>query len=168
MEEQEVQSTQKSGSLTYYLVGAVVLALVAAGVYFLRPKSASVPTGSGVVAPSEPSPTPGPITGLACERQWYNPVIGFAKYYLGVDGVDLLTTKNVMCNITVSVSGKVVATSSAKSALTEAVGRGGGTFRCDSASLALEPNIPTVVDVMLENDAKQTASCSQTFVLPQQ
>lgn len=169
MEEQEVQSTQKSGSLTYYLVGAVVLALIAGGVYFLRPKSSSFPFPSGneFSAPVAVSPTPGPITGLACERQWYNPVLGFAKYYLGVDGVDLLTTKNVMCNITVSVAGRVVATNSAQSALTVAVGRGGGTFRCDSPSLELEPNIPTVVDVTLKNDANQTASCTQTFVLPQ-
>jgi len=167
MEEQE-QTTQPSGSLTYYILGAVVLVLIVGGVYFLRPKSAgSPPATNEVMAPVEVSPTPGPITGLACERQWYNPVVGFAKYFLGVEGADLMTTKKVMCGFTVSVSGKVVATTSAQSALTESVSRGGGTFSCVSPSLELEPNVPTVVDLILTNDAKQTASCTQTFVLPQ-
>lgn len=170
MEEPETQETQGTGSMMYYVIGAVVLAVIAGGVYFLRPKSASGPaqTGNEAVMPIvEVSPTPGPIVGLACERQWYNPVIGFPKYFIGVEGADLMTTKKVSCNFSVSVSGKVVATTSAQSALTEAVGRGGGTFRCDSPALELEPNVPTVVDVMLKNDTNQTASCTQTFVLPQ-
>ena len=168
MEEQE-QTTQPSGSLTYYVLGAVVLVLIVGGVYFLRPKSATGPAqlGNEVTSPVVASPTPGPITGLACERQWYNPVVGFAKYFLGVEGADFMTTKKVMCGFTVSVSGKVVATTSAQSALTESVSRGGGTFSCVSPSLELEPNVPTVVDLILTNDAKQTASCTQTFVLPQ-
>jgi len=168
MEEQE-QTTQASGSLTYYILGAVVLVLIVGGVYFLRPKSATGPAqlGNEVTSPVVASPTPGPITGLACERQWYNPVVGFAKYFLGVEGADFMTTKKVMCNFSVSVGGKVVATTSAQSTLTQAVSRGGGTFRCDSPSLELEPNVPTVVDVLLKNDTNQTASCTQTFVLPQ-
>lgn len=168
MDEQQQGATGWTGSLTYYLLGAVVLALIAGGVYFLRPKAPVSPTTSGTTEGTEPvaSPTPGPITALACERQWYNPVIGFAKYYLGVDGVDLMTSKKVMCNFSVSVAGKVVATTSAESALTSAVERGGGTFRCDSSALELEPNVPTVVDVILKNDTNQTASCTQTFLLP--
>lgn len=168
MDEQE-QAKQSTGSFTYYLIGAVLLVLIAGGVYFLRPKSAGSPTPATneVMAPVEISPTPGPITGLACERQWYNPVVGFAKYFLGVEGADFMTTKKVLCNFSVSVGGKVVATTSAQSTLTQAANRGGGTFRCDSASLELEPNVPTVVDIVLKNDANQTASCTQTFVLPQ-
>lgn len=168
MEEQEVQTAETSGTFTYYVLGAVVLALIVGGIYFLRPKSTSspAPTANEVTAPIEVLPASGPITGLACERQWYNPVVGFTKYFLGVEGADLLTSKNVMCSFTVSVGGKVVATTSAQSALTEAVGRGGGTFQCGSPSLELEPNVPTVIDIMLKNDANQTASCTQTFVLP--
>ncbi|KKU25066.1 MAG: hypothetical protein UX37_C0031G0004 [Microgenomates group bacterium GW2011_GWA2_46_16] len=168
MDEQE-QTKQSTGSFTYYLIGAVLLVFIAGGVYFLRPKSSGTPapTLNEVMAPVEVSPTPGPITGLACERQWYNPVLGFTKYFLGVEGADLLTTKKVVCSFTVSVSGKVVATTSAQSALTESVSRGGGTFSCVSPSLELEPNVPTVVDLILTNDAKQTATCTQTFVLPQ-
>ena len=168
MDEQQ-ETTQTTGSFTYYLIGAVVLALIAGGVYFLRPKSVTTPTTSSneVMAPVEVSPTPGPISGLACERQWYNPVIGFPKYFLGVEGSDLATSKKVTCNFSVSVAGKVVATASAESSFAPAPVRGGSTFRCDSASLELEPNVPTVVDVMLKNDSNQTASCTQTFVLPQ-
>lgn len=168
MEEQE-QAKQSTGSFTYYLIGAILIMLIAGGIYFLRPKSTSgpVPTVNEVTMPVEVPAASGPITGLTCERQWYNPVVGFQKYFVGVEGVDLMTTKNVMCSFSVSVGGKVVATTSAQSTLTEDLSRGGGTFRCDSPSLELEPNIPTVVDVMLKNDANQTASCTQTFVLPQ-
>ena len=169
MEEQQEQVAETSGTFTYYLLGAVVLVLIVGGIYFLRPKTATVPTPTAneVMAPVEVLPASGPITGLACERQWYNPVVGFTKYFLGVEGADLLTSKNVLCSFTVSVGGKVVATTSAQSVLTEAVGRGGGTFQCGSPSLELEPNIPTVVDDMLKNDTNQTASCTQTFVFPQ-
>ncbi|MBI5620374.1 hypothetical protein HY949_01180 [Candidatus Gottesmanbacteria bacterium] len=168
MDEQQ-ENAQATGSLTYYFIGAVVLVLIAGGVYFLRPKSSNAPApkGNEVMAPVEVSPTPGPITGLACERQWYNPVIGFSKYFLGVEGSDLATSKKVTCNFSVSVAGKVVATASAQSSLAPALVRGGATYRCDSASLELEANVPTVVDVMLKNDSNQTASCTQTFLLPQ-
>lgn len=167
MDEQPEQTTQTNCSLTYYLLGAVVLAFIAGGVYFLRPKSATPQAPpANVVTPIEATPTPGPITGLACERQWYNPVVGFPKYYLGVDGVDFMTTKKAMCEFSISVGGKVIATSSAESGLTQAAGRGGGTFRCDSKDLPLEFNVPTVVDVTLKNDKNETATCTQTFVLP--
>lgn len=165
MDEQAQQPTQAHSALLYSAVGVGVILLVAAGVYFLRPKSAPVPTAETM--PIQATPTPGTITGLACERQWYNPVVGFAKYYLGVEGVDLATTRTVTCDFSVSVGATVVATASAKSGLTPAVDRGGGTFRCDSPPLALEPNVPTVVDVLLKNDTDQTASCSRTFLLPQ-
>lgn len=169
MDEQGEQTVETSGTFSYYLLGAVVLALIVGGIYFLRPKSAPgpTPTANEVTAPVEVLPASGPITGLACERQWYNPVVGFTKYFLGVEGADLLTTKKVVCSFTVSVAGKVVATTSAESALTEAVGRGGGTFQCGSPSLELAPNVPSVVDVLLKNDTNQTASCTQTFVFPQ-
>lgn len=169
MDEQPEQTAQAHGSWTYYLLGAVAIVLIAGGAYFLRPKATTSPAPGAldIAAPVEVTPATGPITGLACERQWYNPVIGFAKYYLGVDGVDLMTSRAVTCDFSVSVAGSVVASMSAESVLTEAAGRGGGTFRCDTAALELEPNVPTVVDVMLTNDASQTASCTQTFVLPQ-
>jgi hypothetical protein len=168
MEEEQTSSEQSQSPLMYYLLGAIVIAVVVGGVYFFRPKSTISPSSETMTAPVvEISPTPGPILGLACERQWYNPVIGFPKYFLGVEGVDLMTTKKVSCNFSVSVAGKVVATTSAQSALVEAPQRGGGIFRCDSPSLELEPNTATVVDVMLKNDTNQTASCTQTFLLPQ-
>lgn len=169
MEEQQESSAETSSSLTYYVLGAVVLALIAGGAYFLRPKATTnpAPVAIGEPAPVVASPTPGPITGLACERQWYNQKIGFTEYYIGVDGSDLMTTKKVTCSFSLSVAGKVVATTSAESTLTEVPSRGGGTFLCNSPAIALEPNVATVIDVMLKNDANQTASCTQTFVLPQ-
>lgn len=166
MDEQQ-EATQTSGTLTYYLVGAVVVALIAGGIYFLRPKSSApvTPTATAVV-PVVATPTPGPIVGLACERQWYNPVNFLPKYFMAVTGVDFMTTKKVTCDFTVSVAGSVIASSSAQSTLAEAADRGGGTFRCDSKELTLEANVPTVVDVTLKNDKNETATCTQTFVLP--
>lgn len=170
MEETEKQESQSSGAFTYYVLGAVIIALIAGGVYFLRPKATSTTSPQPVneVVEVIATPTPGPITGLACEQQWYNPVVGFKKYYIGVGGVDLMTTKKVDCNLTVSVGGKVVATASAESGLTAINERGGGGFRCDSQGLELEANVPTIVDVILTNDKKETATCTQTFLLPPQ
>ncbi len=168
MEQEENQETQSSGAFIYYVLGAVIIALIAGGVYFLRPKATSTTSPQPVNEAAEvvPSPTPGPITGLACEKQYYNPVRGFKKYYFGIEGVDLLSTKKVDCNFSVSVAGKVVATASAESGLTAITERSGGAFRCDSKAVELEANIPTVVDVILTNDKKETATCTQTFLLP--
>ncbi len=168
MDEQPEQATQTSGSLTYYLLGAIVLALIAGGVYFLRPKSSTItPNSMGVVTPDVPAPTPGPITGLACERQYYNPANFIPEYNLSVEGVDLTTTRAIECTFSVSAGGSVVATDSAKGELTAAPERNGTSFRCTTKRLKLEPGVSTVVDVMLKNDANQTASCTQTFILPQ-
>lgn len=167
MENEKEQVAAPSSSLTYYLIGAGVLVLIVGGAYVLRPKSTSPVTPAvNVVTPVVTTPATGPITGLACEQQWYNTVNYMPKYFLSVAGADLMTSKKVMCDFSVSVSGTVVATSSAQSGLTEAVGRGGGTFRCDSKELALDANVPIVVDVTLKNDKNETATCTQTFVLP--
>lgn len=169
MEEEEKKETQSSGTFTYYLLGAVVIALIAGGVYFLRPKTTTPASPQPTeVVEVVATPTPGPITGLACEKQFYNPVVGLKKYYLSVDGVDLLTTKKVDCNFSVSVAGKVVASASAESGLTAVTERAGGAFRCDTKGVELEANVPTVVDVILTNDKKETATCTQTFLFPQQ
>lgn len=169
MEEEQESTAQENGSMTYYIVGAVVLVLIAAGAYVLRPKATTnpAPVATQEQVPAVATPTPGPITGLACERQWYNQKIGFNEYYIGVDGSDLMTTKKVTCSFSLSVAGKVVATTSAESTLTDVASRGGGTFMCNSPAVALEPNVATVVDVMLKNDTNKTASCTQTFVFPQ-
>lgn len=153
------------GNQVYYLLGAVVFVGVVVAGYFWRSKINLLPTVP-LTTPVAATPTPGPISGLSCEKQYYNPVLGFAKYYLSVEGGDISAATKVNCSITVSVDNKVVASESATSPLTPAPQRGGATFRCTSNAVALEPSVPTKVDYQLKDDLGKTASCSYTFLLP--
>lgn len=159
------EQSQPPGAKQYYILGFIVLIAVVVAGYLLRGKSsAPIPTPpAGVFAPT---PTPGPITGLACDMQYYNPVLGFPKYYLSAEGGDLSSAKKVDCTFTVSVDNKVVATQSVSSPLTDKPQRGGSTFRCTTAAIELTPNTPTVVDVILKDDLKASATCTATFLLP--
>lgn len=154
----------EGGNKLYYILGAILLVVIIAAGWFLRPKGNVAPTI--VATPVVPTPTPGPITGLACERQYYNPVIGFAKYYLSVEGVDLSNASKVDCEITVSRDGKEVATESATSPLTSAPERNGSTFRCTTKAITLTPTVVTKVDIALKDDLGKTATCSANFTLP--
>ena len=158
----------ESNNMMYYVVGAVVVVAIAAGVYFLRPQQSTNEPATTPVAETQAQITPatGPIGGLACEQQYYNPVIGFPQYYLSVDGADSSTTKSVECEFIVSVGGEAVATETAQAKLVANAERGGQTFTCKTQGLTLEKTVPTKVDVLLSNDAGVTASCSRVFQLP--
>lgn len=160
----------KENTQMYYVIGAVVLVAVLVAGYLLRPKKAPEQTAGTqtqqIVAPP-PTPTPGPITGLACENQYYNQVVGVpSQYFLSVEGVDLATATKETCEFTVTVNKNVVATVSKESTLTANAGRGGSTFRCTTDKLTLEKNVPTKVDVVLKNDQNQSVTCTRTFLLP--
>ena len=113
-----------------------------------------------------PTPTPGPITRLACDAQYYNPVIGFPKYYLSVKGGDITGPTKVNCTMTISQSNKVVNSVALSSPLTSAPERGGAVFTCTSDGLDLQPTVPTKVDVALVDDQGAKSTCSATFSLP--
>jgi hypothetical protein len=165
MENQE--QSQSMGTKQYYVLGFIVLIAIIVAGYLLRGKSTTPAiTPTPVAQVTAPTPTPGPITGLACDTQYYNGVVGFPKYYLSVEGGDLSTAKKVDCTFTVSVDNKVVATQTASSPLTDKPQRGGSTFRCTTPSIDLTPNVPTVVDVTLKDDLKASSTCSSTFLLP--
>jgi hypothetical protein len=173
--EKDVSS---SVSWSTYVVGAIIVVAVVGGAWYFRtmsnPNSPLIPIGNEQQQqqqitneePMTPSPTPGPITGLVCDQQYYNPKIGFKEYYLNVEGGDLSTAKNVNCTFTAKINDNIVGQSSAKSSLTPAPSRNGSTFRCTTAAVALEPGIPTVVDVTLTDDLKQSATCTATFTYP--
>jgi len=152
----------------YYILGAVVLIAVAVAGYLLRPQS-----GTSTVAPASltqeaaaPTPTPGPITKLDCDSLYFNPKIGFTEYYISVEGGDLSTAKTVECTFTASVKDKVVATTKVTSPMTAMPQRGGNTFRCTTKAVALEPNVPSVVDIALKDDLGVTATCTGAFTFP--
>lgn len=156
----------ESPSMMTYVIGAVLVVAVVAGAWYFRSKgnkNAMVePTGKNEPI-VEVSPTPGPISKLGCDQQYYNPRIGFPEYYLSVEGGDVNAAKKVTCEFTTSVNGKVVSKTTASSPLTEAPTRGGSTFRCTTKPLELEANVPSVVDVRVSDDLDATASCSATF-----
>lgn len=165
-ETTEVTTEEETGgSMMYYVIGILVVVAIGVGVFVLRPTSPA--TQAPVVeTPVVATPTPGPISGLACERQYYNPVIGFAKYYLSVDGVDLAPATSVTCDFTVKVGTNVVATGSAEGELSPARDRNGQMFKCTTKAIELTPNITSVVDVTLKNNMNVSNTCTATFVFP--
>ena len=156
-----------SNNTMSYILGGVLVVAVVAGGYFLRPKSNAPAGGQQTTGTVEtPSPTLGPISGLACDTQYFNPVIAFPKYYLSVEGSDIEGASEVTCTTKVTQENKVVATEEVSVPLTENEARGGLTFRCSTPSLDLKPTIPTKVDVSLKDDKGDKASCSRVFALP--
>jgi len=158
-----------SNNMMSYVLGGVLVVAVIAGGYFLRPKPATTPTGdqsAGQNAPVAPVVMTGPITKLACDTQYYNPVIGFPKYYLSVEGVDVAGASEVTCTTTVTQNTKVVATETVSVPLTENAARGGLVFKCSTPAMELEPTVPTKVDIALVDDNGANATCSSLFALP--
>lgn len=154
----------------YYVIGVVAVISIITGAFFLWPKASSEtsnPTTQPVVnqEPSGPTPTPGPITGLSCEKQYYNPVIGFPRYFFSVEGASLPSSNRVDCTFTVSVNDKVTATQTVTGPLRDAQARGGNTFRCATRELDVQKTLPTKVDVVLKDDLGATATCSATYLL---
>jgi len=167
--EEETSDPQANNSMMYYLVGAGVVVAIAAGIYFLRPQQSGVPETTtpiveqaGQLAP----PQTGPISGLACEQQYYNPVVGLPQYYLSVEGADTTDTKSITCDFTVSVAGTTVATDTAQATLTAAPQRNGQTFGCTTKALNLAKSVATKVDVQVKNDSKNSVACSKVFQFP--
>lgn len=171
------QESAASPSVITYVVGAIIVLAVVGGAWYFRTMSATTsPNGNLPVSqnqeevaqqlPPEPSPTPGPITGLACDLQYFNPKVGFPEYYLNAEGGDFATAKNVTCEFRALVNDVEVGRSSATSTLVPAPSRNGATFRCTTAAVALEPNIPTTMEVTLTDDLKQVSTCSGVFTYP--
>lgn len=151
----------------YYVLGIVVLIAVVVAGYMLRPKNAgSMSTGTPVAQIVVPTPTPGPITKLACDVQYYNSKIGFPEYYLSVEGGDVSAATTVDCDMTVSVKNKEETMATVSSPLTPSPARGGSTFRCTTKATALTPGVVSTVDIALKDDLGSTASCSGVFTFP--
>jgi len=170
MSEEEKKHKEENDSSIYYILGGVVLVAAVAGFFLLKPKSpTTAPMGSGqpaaVTAP-QATPTPGPITKLACEKYYYNPVVGFPQYFLSMEGVDTVTTGEVTCEYTIFVKEKQVGSASITSPLNAAAERNGGTFRCQTPALELAKGIPTLVKIKVTNPEKTSINCEQTFVFP--
>jgi hypothetical protein len=167
-DEDKKEVNESNDSSIYYILGGVVLVAAVAGFFLLKPKEKNIePSPSPVVQGPVVSPTPAPITKLACEKQYYNPMTGLGKYYVSMEGVDTLTSGDVTCEFTFTVKDKVVATSTAVGKLEENSTRGGAVFRCQTVpAVELARGIPTKVTVKVENPKKEKAECSQNFIFP--
>lgn len=164
--------SEGSDATVYYVIGAVALvALVGAG-YLLRPKPA-VPAGAPAATEPvvqqpvvvQPTRASGPIKELACELQFFNPVIGFNKYFLSTEGSSPDATK-ITCKYDVSVEDKLVATETVAGEITNSVTRGGKEFRCVTKGLELKPNLSHTVAVTITDDKKATTECKRNFLFP--
>ena len=166
--EEETMENQPNNNTMYYVLGAIVLVAVIAAGYLLRPKtSTQSPTAQQTTtAPPVATPTLGPITRLACDYQYYNPVVGFPKYYLSAEGGDVTGAKQVECTLTVTQNNQIVATQTVSSPLTEKPERSGSVFKCTTPGIELKQSTPTKVDVQLTDDQGAKATCSATFSLP--
>ena len=158
----------ESPSMMTYVIGAVLVIAVIGGALYFRSNKNTAPTVEPVTqATPMISPTPGPITGLICDKQYYNQKIGFSQYYLSVEGGDLVEAKTVTCDFTAKVKGAVVATATGESPLSDAPQRGGSTFRCTTKATDITPNVATAIDVVLKDDLGKISTCTATFTFPQ-
>ncbi|MBI5614456.1 hypothetical protein HY947_06010 [Candidatus Gottesmanbacteria bacterium] len=168
-EGEDHMNEEQSSNTSALVVGALIVVAVV-GIAFYAMKGKTSPTAENTAEPVKPvvttAPAPKVITKLSCDTQYYNPVVGFPKYYLSVEGGDVVGSTKVDCTMTVTAKNTKVAVENISSPLTAAPERGGSTFRCTTKGLELEKNVPTKVDVTLTNDLGQTASCTKTFLLP--
>jgi hypothetical protein len=161
----EKETMEPTNNLMSYVLGGLLVLAVVAGGYFLRPKSTTQSNGQASATPAA-TPTPGTISKLGCDTQYYNPVIGFSKYYLSVEGGDIGDASEVECTTTVTQEGKVVATEKVSVPLTDKAERSGKVFKCSTSALELKPTVPTKVDIRLKDDTGATATCGALFALP--
>lgn len=164
MENEEVQSQP----MMTYVVSAVLILVVLGGAWYFRSKSASTPNSLIPVTQTEPivTPTPGPITKLDCDTQYFNQKIAFNEYYLSAEGGDVSEAKKVRCEFSVKVNDKIMGKATAEGPLSSAPQRNGSTFRCTSNAVAIEPNILTTIEVKLTDDLNATSTCSADFTFP--
>lgn len=167
MGEEEKKQSSSNDSSIYYILGGVVLVAAVAGFFLLKPKAsppaAPETTQAAQTVPAQPA-TPAPITKFACEKQYYNSVVGFSKFYLSAEGVDTNTTGDVTCEFKVSIKDNVVATKKVTAPKTEARERGGATFRCQTDAVELARNVATDVKVEMTNADGTKTDCTQAFL----
>ncbi len=163
----ETEETPSQDMKQYYVLGIVVLIAVVVAGYMLRPKNdASMTPSTTQQQVAVPTPTPGQITKLACDVQYYNSRIGYPEYYLSVEGGDVASASSVDCTFTASVKNTEEATVKVTSPLTASPARGGSTFRCTTKATPLTPGVVSTVAVALKDDLGSTATCSGVFTFP--
>jgi hypothetical protein len=163
--ENETTQTQEGETSSVYIIGAViVVAIIIAGVLLWpKPKPATTTTTTPVVEEKTM------ITKLSCDKQWYNPMIGFPKYYLSAEGSALQTSKGVTCMFTVTANadGRILTTESIPGVLRPAEERGGQIFQCVTKAIELVKGEKVTMTTLVKDDQGASASCAAgTMILP--
>jgi hypothetical protein len=158
--EHENSLPDKGDTSTVYVIGAIVVVAVIIAAILLWPKPKTEVATPQTTAPATQQAVQKPnFTKLVCERQWYNPVIGFPKYYLSAEGGDINSVNATECVFTVTNGDKVVATERANAVFTPAPERGGSTFRCTTKALELPKTAGMTLSIVVKNDQNQQATC---------
>jgi len=166
--ENETQNIQHEGetSSSVYIIGAIiVVAIIIVGVLLWPKPKATVQNETTTPIVEEKAM----IQKLSCDKQWYNPMIGFPKYYLSAEGSALLTTKSVTCTFTVTANsdGAILATTEADAVLKPADERGGQTYECTTKAIELVKGAAVTMKTMVTDDQGASASCTAgTMSLP--
>ncbi len=160
----ENEETQSQPMMTY-VISAVLILIVLGGAWYFRSKTSPSQLSQTPPIQTDPvvMPTPGPITKLDCDKQYFNQKVGFNEYYLSVEGGDVSPAKNVSCEFVAKVKDNVVARANAEGPLSDSPQRGGSTFRCTTKAVAIDPNVVTTIEVKLTDDIKSSSSCSADF-----
>jgi len=156
----ETEEKKQEEGVMMYVVGAIIAVAVVVASILMWPRQKS---GTQTTSPTpEQNVVSKPqLTKLACENQWYNPVIGIPKFYLSAEGGDVLEGKTVECTFTLTKDKDVILTEKITGPMTVAPERGGTTFRCTSKSLENIPQgVPLKMTTTIKNEGGQTASCS--------
>jgi hypothetical protein len=166
MENETTQTQTNEESSIVYVVGAIIVVAVIVAAVLMWPKNkpteqTTTPTQnttSNVV--TKPA-----LTKLVCESEWFNPVVGYPKYYLSAQGGDISAGTQVECTFTIIKDKEAVVTDTLTVPVTQAPERGGTTFQCTTKALEKIPqNVPVTMVTTVKNEAGLTASCSGSVV----
>lgn len=157
--ENEKPISEGDSSIVYIIGAIIVVALVIGGV-LLWPKMKTKAPETTATTSTNVEEKAG-ITKLTCSKQWYNPMIGFSKYYLSAEGDALTTTKAVDCTFTITgADNKVIATENQPGVLTDVPSRDGKTYICTTKAIDLPKGTKVTMVTSIKDDAGMTASCA--------
>lgn len=167
--ENETNLPKEGETSSVYIIGAIiVVAIIIAGVLLWpKAKPTAEPQSSTTQTPIVEEKQA--ITKLSCDKQWYNPMIGYAKYYLSAEGTAVTAAKSVTCTflITANSDGKVLATTDMPATLTAATERGGQTFQCTTKAVDLTKGSAVTMKTTVKDDLGAIATCAAgTMTLP--
>lgn len=166
MDKEKISQTQEGDASSVYVIAAIVVVALAVGAIMLWPKIKGQKTAVTTAPVQQTVEEKKPITGLTCDKQWFNPVIGYSKYYLSAEGADVSAT-TTECTFTVSQDKNMIATETASAIFTAAPERNGSTFRCTTKAVELPKGGTFTLITTVKNGDEKSAACTPGSILLQ-